>query len=355
MRASTTRAMLVMLAAAILLSGCTWGRRPSSQSSTSLSSKSSSPVSPRMQPNPAALSADVQAMRMENEALRAKQHENEKKLGDMTTLVRQMQREQQAYREAMATNFDLLEQSVALTLANSVTVDMGPAPAASPAIQPAPAPAKASPINEQGSEGTGTPKANMANSPTGTVSTPALRIKAAPVAAVMTPLPSQAIRKGNQGQENQEDPDLTPPANPTTLSAHRPAKPLYEKGFALFARRQFDQSIIVFGEFLRRYPNDIYSDNAQFWIGESYLRMKKLDEAELAYRKVLRRYEHRSTLEGYKTPDAIYRIGQTYNMRKESPRARYYFQALTKRFPDSSAGRKAKQDLASIGLKTAAN
>ena len=144
-----------------------------------------------------------------------------------------------------------------------------------------------------------------------------------------------------------------PPQQPRRLTAHAPAKPLYEKGFALFAKRDFEQSIIVFQNFLNRFPDDIYSDNAQFWIAEAYLNQSRPREAEDAYRAVLRNYEHRSTLEGYKTPDAIYRIGQAHLRRSDTEKARQYFEALGERFPETSAGRKAVRELATLGLNTA--
>jgi tol-pal system protein YbgF len=141
------------------------------------------------------------------------------------------------------------------------------------------------------------------------------------------------------------DPDLTPPKNPKTLTANRAAKSLYERGFALYANRQYDQAILVYQNFLSRYPEDVYSDNAQFWIGESYLHMDKVAEAEAAYRKVLREYEHKNSLDGYKTPEAIYRLGTLAQKRSDQRAARYYFANVAQRFPESSAGRKAQREL----------
>jgi tol-pal system protein YbgF len=150
-----------------------------------------------------------------------------------------------------------------------------------------------------------------------------------------------------------DDPDLSPPASPRSLKSHGAAKPLYETGFRHFARKDFGQTILVYQDFLERFPEDNYSDNAQFWIGESYFRQNRLEEAEMAYRQVLRNYEHRSTLEGYKTPDAIFRIGQTYLKRNDTQTAKYYFAAAAERFPTTSAGRKAQRELATLVLKTA--
>ncbi|MCH7478369.1 MAG: tetratricopeptide repeat protein, partial [SAR324 cluster bacterium] len=76
-------------------------------------------------------------------------------------------------------------------------------------------------------------------------------------------------------------------------------------------------------------------------------------EAEAAFRKVLRNYEHRSTLEGYKTPEAIYRIGLTFLQRGDTRRAGYYLADVAGRFPESSAGRKAQRELEGLSVRTA--
>lgn len=355
MTARTTRLIIAVLGTAIVLGGCTWGRRTS--------------ISPRQLPQDSQLSADLQALRHENDQLRRQQQQTDSKIIEMRQVIAQGREEQRRFQETMATNFDLLEQSLALALAQGITADM-PAPAAARNARPSasapqgtappPAPsahphASAAPerqANEHAPPGDSQIAANadpaaMAQRPAGDGT--AVNRDAALAAMVMG-----GQEDSRQTEAAFQDPDLMPPASPTRLIAHREAKPLYEKGFALFARKHYDQSIIVFRNFLNRFPNDIYSDNAQFWIGESYLNLDRGREAENSYRKVLRNYEHRSTLEGYKTPDAIYRLAQAHQKRDDLRRARYYYQALAERFPDTSAGRKAQRELDTIGLNTAA-
>ncbi len=365
MKVTSIRFAVLLLTLALLTAGCTWGRR--------------SAKPPHEEISQARLSTDLQSMRLENEALRRQQHETEKRLEDLRTLLVRSQEEQRRFRESMATNFDLLEQSVALTLSKSITADLN----ARPANPAAPARSTASPVRPKSKRVSSGPmaKAKAGNQHSGgsvasrsADQAPALKRNGqaesapgtAPGSNQRPGMPHPTLVKaslgmplaGNRPRSGAmlvSDPDLTPPVSPIKLVPHRSAKALYEKGFALFARRKFNQSITVFQNFLERYPNDIYSDNAQFWIGESYLRTKRPEEAEDAYRKVLRTYEHRSTLEGYKTPDAIYRIGQGYRKRKQIAKARYYYQVLAERFPESSAGRKANRDLGVVGMATAAN
>lgn len=345
MKVTSIRFAVLLLTLALLTAGCTWGRR--------------SAKAPHEEISQARLSTDMQSMQLENEALRKQQYETEKRLEDLRTLLVRSQEEQRRFRDSMATNFDLLEQSVALTLSKSIAADLN----AKPANPAAPARSAVAPVRPKAKPAGSGPKAGKQHSGGSVASQTVDRARESkqrpgmPRATVVK-ASLEAPFAGNRprsGAMLEPDPDLTPPVSPIKLVPHRSAKALYEKGFALFARRKFSQSITVFQNFLARYPNDIYSDNAQFWIGESYLRTKRPEEAEDAYRKVLRTYEHRSTLEGYKTPDAIYRIGQGYRKRKQIAKARYYFQVLAERFPESSAGRKANRDLGVVGMATAAN
>jgi tol-pal system protein YbgF len=361
----------------------------------------------------AAESADMLAMKQDNEYLRQDQAQSQKQIETLTKQLAADREEQRRFREMMSTNFDLLEQSVSMTLSKSIDKgDKGAPPAAPagsvpgasagedgshgtanartskataatprlapvPAVGASPSPSGYTPlVVPNGIESDEMRMAAPKSDPRMTAQTDSraplkVRSSAAPAAAsagapqAVAPkspaMPAAASKSSSKpavaalvasDSKPYQDPDLEEPANPRQLSANRAAKSLYEKGFVLFGNRQYEQSILVYQNFLSRYPDDIYSDNAQFWIGEAYLRMDKLNEAEAAYRKVLREYAHKSTLEGYKTPDAIYRIGQIFAKRANDKLAKYYLQHVAQHFPESSAGRKAQRELEGSGPMT---
>jgi tol-pal system protein YbgF len=151
------------------------------------------------------------------------------------------------------------------------------------------------------------------------------------------------------------DPDLQPPAHPRELKSNPEAKPLYDKGFVYMAKGDYEESIRIYKDFLARFPNDAHSDNAQFWIGEAHLQMKQTEQAEAAFRQVLRNYDHKSTIDGYKTPDAIYKLGQISLLRSDPRRAEYYLGNVAERFPESTAGQRAQRELDAIRVNTAAS
>ncbi len=343
-------------------------------------------------PAGSAAAEKLDALKRDNARLRIRQAESDAKVDALSEQLAQEREEQQRFREMMETNFDLLEQSVARSLTESmgrgerdVSRETGAAtampigtPMETPTAQPcaaqaalteesAPvrrlppptqAPAGTEPMTTWDEAGTtpmdnGTARAAAAEAPRDSRANALDTLQPTPPEwPSSAPIPA-AMATAQDDSATLDDPDLITPAQPQILRAIPEAKPLYEKGFARFARGNYDASIRTYSDFLSRFGEDNHSDNAQFWIGESYFQLKQYEQAEAAYRQVLRRYEHRSTLEGFKTPDAIYRIAQIYLAREDTRRARYYFGNVTARFPDSTVGRKARRELDALRVNTA--
>jgi tol-pal system protein YbgF len=344
MTAPHSRLLLSALVLGIALSGCSLLSKPLSINRDKEKAQAAAAA-------PAA--EELTALRAENAQLRQEQADLRASLTQMEQRLNDRMAEQRRFQDMMATNFDMLEQSIAMSLKRER------APAAQPAAPPARATADTpQPQTAPRSVAPPAPMPSAAPAPapvhTGAAprqDAPPARdmAQAAPVAAAVTAAGEDDLPT----PENIGDRDLRPPANPRLLTPHREAKPLYDKGFAAFAGQDYGTAIQHFQDFLARFPDDIYSDNAQFWIAESHFRQGQWDEAEEGYRRVLRNYEHRSTLEGYKTPDAIYRIGQTHLKRNNPRQAAYYFANVAERWSGSSAGRKAQQEMSAIVANTA--
>ncbi|MCP4751545.1 MAG: tol-pal system protein YbgF [Proteobacteria bacterium] len=145
-----------------------------------------------------------------------------------------------------------------------------------------------------------------------------------------------------------EDPDVDAPISPIRLKVVSGAKKKYQNAFKIYSSRNYSATIRKFSTFLTEYPNDQDADNSQFWIGQAYYELEDYIQAEYAFRKVLRSYEHGETRRGYKTPDAILMLGRIYLKRKKPIKARYYFQQVIKSFPDSRSAVKAKIEIQTI-------
>ena len=146
-------------------------------------------------------------------------------------------------------------------------------------------------------------------------------------------------------QSDFSDPDLVPPEDPFILIRHPGVKKIYNQGMTAVIQKNHPQAILVFENFTNRFPDNLDSDNAFYWIGRSYFELNEWKKAEESFRKVLTRYEHRPTSQGYKTPDSIYMLGKLQLQQNLEQRAVYYFEEVIKRFPGSAAARNAERDL----------
>ena len=142
-----------------------------------------------------------------------------------------------------------------------------------------------------------------------------------------------------------EDPDLSEPENPVILIRHPGVKKIYNQGMNEVIQRQHKSAIRIFENYVKRFPEDMDSDNALYWIGHSYFQLKQNQKAELAFRKILTGYEHRPTSQGYKTPDAIYMLGKISERRRDPVASKYYYRTVIARYPGSVAARNATRDL----------
>jgi len=170
-------------------------------------------------------------------------------------------------------------------------------------------------------------------------------IRAIQVEVADNEVPQESVKKAEKSQKDYFDPDLNIPEAPFILIRHPGVKKIYNQGMTAVIQKNHEQAILIFKNFTKRFPDNLDSDNAYYWIGRSHMELNDLKKAEMAFRKVLRNYEHRPTSQGYKTPDVIYMLGKLYEKQNLDQRAVYYFEEVIKRFPGSAAARNAERDL----------
>ncbi len=148
------------------------------------------------------------------------------------------------------------------------------------------------------------------------------------------------------------DPELagaTPP--PTTASSPQAtdqgpptadALSLYDEGYTLFHQEQYAEAERRFDEFIRKYPATDFTDNAQFWIGESLYAQGQYSEALRAFVATVDNYPN-----GNKVADALFKAGKCLEALGQTQQARQTFQEVLDRFPQSAAAAGARERLAS--------
>ena len=128
----------------------------------------------------------------------------------------------------------------------------------------------------------------------------------------------------------------TPAPNAAGLSPRR----MMEQAFADYTAGQYALAVQGYEAFLRTFPASEQADDAQFMVGEAHFAGKKDAEAVAAYGEVIKRFPA-----GNATPDAYYKRGLAMERMGNADGARDAWQQAVKLFPDTDAGRLAKQGL----------
>jgi tol-pal system protein YbgF len=130
--------------------------------------------------------------------------------------------------------------------------------------------------------------------------------------------------------------------SPTVSSAAAlsPAR-LFDQAYADYTAGKYSLAITGFEQFLKSFAKSDRADDAQYYIGESNLELKKTPEAAAAFTAVIQNYAN-----GDMVPMAYYRLGVTQRTLGQTEAARATWETLVKRFPESnSAVLLAKQRL----------
>jgi len=118
---------------------------------------------------------------------------------------------------------------------------------------------------------------------------------------------------------------------------------LYEKALASYREGNYEGAMEGFTDFLKKYPKSDRADNAQFWIGESYMGLKQYEQAILAFQEVIKKYP-----EGNKVPNALLRQALAFLEIKDKTSCELLLKKIIKNYPDSSEAKIAEKKLATL-------
>jgi len=118
---------------------------------------------------------------------------------------------------------------------------------------------------------------------------------------------------------------------------------LYRNAYETFHRGDLEGARGKFEAFLRQYPNTELSDNAQFWIGETFYLKKDYEKAIIEYEKAIVKYP-----EGDKIPSAIFKQALSFLELNDKTNARSLFKRVIERYPRSDQAEMARKRLETI-------
>jgi tol-pal system protein YbgF len=118
---------------------------------------------------------------------------------------------------------------------------------------------------------------------------------------------------------------------------------VFDTAFSDYSSSQYNSAIAGFQQVIKNFPTAERADDAQFFIGESLVYLKRLPEAIEAYNLVIQQYPS-----GDQVDMAYYRRGFAESLMGDTDAARASWEEVVKRFPNSQGASLAKQRLAGL-------
>jgi tol-pal system protein YbgF len=118
------------------------------------------------------------------------------------------------------------------------------------------------------------------------------------------------------------------------------ARLIYESAYLNYVKGNYEDAISGFETYLSTTPDSPLSDNAMYWIGESYAAMGKNQNAVDKFRELIKKYPESS-----KRPTALYKIAIIYEQVGDNKTAAHFYNQIIKDFPNSPEATLAKDKL----------
>lgn len=115
----------------------------------------------------------------------------------------------------------------------------------------------------------------------------------------------------------------------------------YDASLVLFKAGDYKTAAVALSDFLRRYPESPYAATAQYWLGNAYYAQRDCRNAIAAQQVVVNRFA-----DSPKAADAMLNIASCHTELKEKKEAKKVLEQLLAQYPDTDAGRTAKERLA---------
>lgn len=137
---------------------------------------------------------------------------------------------------------------------------------------------------------------------------------------------------------------------PAAAAAPPPAPPgsspqrLFDTAWADYAAGQWALAVPGFEAYIATYPRSEMTDDAAFYIGETYFLRGDFQAAVEAYEQVVLAYPN-----GDKVPEAAYKRGLAFDRLDDPERARESFELVVTDYPDSRMAALAQQLLDRLG------
>jgi len=127
------------------------------------------------------------------------------------------------------------------------------------------------------------------------------------------------------------------------------AETAYKKAIELYSVKKLYEARDAFLNFIKKFPENKYTDNAFFWIGKIYQELGDLKRAEEIYKSLVDKCERGRLPDCNKLPDAYFQLMRINVDRGNVDEANRYYSILIDRFPTSDAAVRAREQKVLLG------
>ncbi|XBS70971.1 cell division protein CpoB [Acerihabitans sp. KWT182] len=164
--------------------------------------------------------------------------------------------------------------------------------------------------------------------------------------------------QGQQGSQNAAPTDSTATAStdtggdqaapaaaaPAVGAATGDANTDYNAAVSLvLEKKQYDQGIVAFQNFVKRYPDSTYQPNANYWLGQLNYNKGKKDDAAYYFAYVVKNYP-----KSPKSAEALFKVGVIMQEKGQGDKAKAVYQQVIKLYPNTESAKQAQKRLASL-------
>ena len=150
------------------------------------------------------------------------------------------------------------------------------------------------------------------------------------------PPPLGSTRGPTTGALGGTAPSVSTGALPPASGSADP-KQLYETAYGYLLQRDYGAAEIAFDEFLKRFPSDSLSGNAQYWLGESHFVRGQYKAAAGAFLKGYQTYAQSA-----KAPDSLLKLAMSLDKLGQKDAACSSYSELNSKFPNAPQSVKAR-------------
>jgi tol-pal system protein YbgF len=129
------------------------------------------------------------------------------------------------------------------------------------------------------------------------------------------------------------------PMQEAALPPNATPKQAYDAAYGYVLQRNYSLAAQSFHDFLRQYPGDRLTPEAQYWLGESLFQVRNYHDAAEAFLKVSTKYDSSAH-----APDALLRLGESLAALGEKEAACASLGEVLRKYPHASIGVKQNVD-----------